>query len=282
MASFRWTGGDGSSVKPSDAKHSERRTPMRQKSLQNVKILVCASLVLGACSNYSENRNPQLSGIGLDDQTMPEASIVHVPMPDPEPVRTPQRAEASSLWQTGSTGFFGDHRAARVGDILTVMIDIDDEAELENQSRRSRSSGNEIDGSTFLGYGSKLDAVLPGIDPGELPSGSIVDLSSASTSRGQGSIARNEKISLKVAVMIIRRLTNGNLVIAGRQEVKVNNELRELRVAGIIRPVDVDMSNAIPYEKIAEARISYGGKGQISRVQTPRYGEDMLDVVLPY
>nr|WP_325250177.1 flagellar basal body L-ring protein FlgH [Amylibacter sp.] len=255
---------------------------MRQKSRNSAKILILLSCVLSACANYTENRNPEVSSIDLTEDVMPEASIVHVPMPEPEPVRIPQRAEASSLWQVGSTGFFGDHRASRVGDILTVLIAIDDEAELANESRRSRSSGNEIDGSTFLGYGTKLDAVLPGINADDLPSGSIVDLSSGSTSRGQGTIARNEKVNLKVAVMIIRRLANDNMVIAGRQEVKVNNELRELRVAGIIRPVDVDTSNAIPYEKIAEARISYGGKGQISRVQQPRYGEDVLDVILPY
>ena len=255
---------------------------MRQKSRTFAKILIISCFGLVACDQYKEHRNPEMSEIEVSAVSMPEANVVHVPMPEPEPVRIPQRAEASSLWQTGSTGFFGDHRASRVGDILTVLIEIDDEAELENESRRSRSSGNEIDGSTFLGYGSKLDAILPGINEDDLPTGSIIDLSSGSTSRGQGSIARNEKVSLKVAVMIIRRLANNNMVIAGRQEVKVNNELRELRVAGIIRPVDVDMSNAIPYEKIAEARISYGGKGQLSRVQTPRYGEDVLDVILPY
>ncbi|WP_425051062.1 flagellar basal body L-ring protein FlgH [Psychromarinibacter sp. S121] len=255
---------------------------MRMKSPKPAMTLTLAAFTLSACAAYKEHRDPELTSMVLDETTMPEVNTVYVPQPEPEPVRMPDRAEATSLWRTGSTGFFGDHRASRVGDILTVTIDIDDEAELENESRRSRSSGNEIDGSTFLGYESKLDAILPGINADDLPSGSIIDLSGESSSRGRGSIARNEKIKLKVAVMIIRRLGNGNLVIAGRQEVKVNSELRELRVAGIIRPVDVDMTNAIPYDKIAEARISYGGKGQLTRVQTPRYGEDMLDVVLPY
>lgn len=252
---------------------------MRQKSFT---CIVVTGALLAGCAQYSDHRNPELSNIELTPATIPEAVVVKVPEPEPEPVYVPKRAEATSLWQSDSSGFFGDHRAARVGDILTVMIDIDDEAELENESRRSRSSGNNIDGSTFLGYESKLDRVLPGIDPETLPSGDLVDLSAGSSSRGEGSIQRNEKINLKVAVMIMDKLGNGNLVIAGRQEVRVNNEKRELRVAGIIRPVDVDMTNAIPYEKIAEARISYGGEGQISRMQQPRYGEDMLDVVLPY
>ena len=256
---------------------------MRQKSKHIAPFMLASGLIaLSACAQYEEHRNPQLSDMTLDATTMPEAATVRVPLPAPKPVHIPQRAEASSLWQSGSTGFFGDHRASDVGDILTVLIEIDDEAQLENASQRSRSSGNEIDGSTFLGYETKLDKVLPGISEDDLPQGSLVDLSADSSSRGAGKIERNEKISLKVAGMIVQKLSSGNLVVAGRQEVRVNNELRELRVAGIIRPVDIDMSNAIPYEKIAEARISYGGKGQLSRVQQPRYGEDALDVVLPY
>lgn len=235
-----------------------------------------------ACAKNSEHRDPQLSGMVLDEQVMPETNQVRVPQPAPEAARMPIRAEAASLWTNGAEGFFDDNRASQVGDILTVVIEIDDEAQLENESRRSRSSGNEIDGSTFLGYETKLDRYMPGLDAGDLPSGSLVDLSSNSASRGQGSIERNERIRLRVAAMVLQELAGGNLVIAGRQEVRVNHELRELRIAGIIRKVDVDMTNAIPYDRIAEARISYGGVGQISRVQQPRYGEDALDVILPY
>lgn len=244
--------------------------------------LAMIAAALAGCAKYSEHRDPQLSGMVLDGQTMPEVASIRVPQPAPAAARTPHRAEAASLWRTDAQGFFEDNRANSVGDILTVVIEIDDEAQLENASRRSRSSGTEVDGSTFLGYESKLDRYMPGLNPGDLPSGSLVDLSSNSASRGAGSIERNERIRLRVAAMVLQELAGGNLVIAGRQEVRVNNELRELRIAGIIRKVDVDMSNAIPYDRIAEARISYGGKGQLSRVQQPRYGEDALDVILPY
>lgn len=249
-----------------------------------VSLLLIGALTLSACGavdSYKENRNPQISNMTLDTNVMPEANVVSVPMPEPEHRPAPKRAESASLWQSGNTGFFGDHRASRVGDILTVAIDIDDEAELRNASSRSRSSGQNMDGA-FLGYENKLDKVLPGISEGELPSGDLIDLSSNSSARGNGSIARNEKINLKVAALIIDRLSNGNLVVAGRQEVKVNNELRELRVAGIIRPVDIEMNNTISYDKIAEARITYGGKGQLTAVQKPRYGQDALEVVLPF
>ncbi|MFG6082819.1 flagellar basal body L-ring protein FlgH [Paracoccus litorisediminis] len=240
------------------------------------------SMGLTACTSYQETRNPTVSGIELSAASMPEAAVVSVPMPEPVRRTPPQRAEAASLWQSGNQGFFGDHRATRVGDILTVNIEIDDEAQLKNASSRSRSGEQGIDGSTMLGYEGKLGKILPGINQEDLPSGDLIDLSSSSASQGKGSINRNEKINLKVAAMIIQRLENGNLVIAGRQEVKVNSELRELRVAGIIRPVDIEMNNTIPYEKIAEARITYGGRGQISAVQKPRYGEDALEIALPY
>lgn len=251
---------------------------MKFKLLGMLLISVGAS----ACARLDENRNPEISGIDLSAETMPEAAMISVPMPEPVRRAAPKRAEAASLWQTGNQGFFGDHRAVRVGDILTVNIEIDDEAQLKNASSRSRSGNQNIDGSTMLGYEGKLAKILPGIKDEDLPQSDLVDLSSDSASQGKGSIARNEKINLKVAAMIIQRLENGNLVIAGRQEVKVNNELRELRVAGIIRPVDIEMNNTIPYQKIAEARITYGGRGQLSAVQKPRYGEDALEVALPY
>jgi len=244
--------------------------------------LLCLLIALTACSKINEQRDPQLSNLVLDPETMPEAARISVPMPDPEPYVAPKRADRASLWATGSSGFFGDHRAGKVGDILTVMIEIDDEAKLRNASERSRSNETGLAADSFLGYESKLDRVLPGINPEDLPEGDLVDLSSTDRFRGNGRIQRNEVINLKVAAMIIRKLANGNLVIAGRQEVRVNAELRELRVAGIIRPVDIEMSNTIPYEKIAEARIAYGGKGQLSRVQQPRYGADALDIILPY
>ena len=243
--------------------------------------LVVATALTG-CAKIDNMRNPQLSGLVLDANTMPEAEIVRVPQPAPEPHVPLKRADRASLWANGSTGFFGDHRAAKVGDILTVVIEIDDEAQLSNASNRSRSSGNTVGAPTVLGYENDLHKILPGITADKFPSGDIVDLSSSDSFKGNGTIKRGEEIKLKVAAMIIQTLSNGNLVIAGRQEVRVNSELRELRVAGIIRPVDIEMSNTIPYEKIAEARISYGGQGQISRAQQARYGADALDVILPY
>ncbi|WP_163851523.1 flagellar basal body L-ring protein FlgH [Pseudooceanicola aestuarii] len=238
--------------------------------------------LLSACGTPAFDRDPQVSRVGLDDATLREAQTVQVPMPPPEPARVPYRAERASLWERGSSGFFGDQRATDVGDILTILIEIDDEAQLSNASDRSRTGGSSVAFPKLFGYGSQIDKILPGVGPEDLPSDNIVDISSTTGSGGSGQIRRNESISLKVAALVVQELPNGNMVVAGRQEVKVNEELRELRVAGIIRPQDIQMNNTIPYDKIAEARITYGGRGGISRQQQRGYGEDLMDIILPY
>lgn len=247
------------------------------------KAILTGLLVAGlsACTpQYKEHRNPEFSDMTGE---LPEVNRISVPMPASEPVVRPKRAEASSLWSRGTSSFFDDQRAEEVGDILTVVINISDNARLNNASERSRSSTQDVDSPIFLGYGGRVNEILPGIGAGDLPTGGqIVDLGNTSSSKGEGSINRTEAINLRIAALIIKELPNGNFVIAGRQEVKVNNELRELRVAGIIRPQDIGTLNTVAYDKIAEARITYGGRGQLSQVQQPRYGEDFLDVILPY
>ncbi len=243
--------------------------------------LLAALAVSGCTQEYKTHRNPQFSE--MDPQLVPEVNRVSVPLPQSEPIRRPQRAEASSLWSSGTSSFFDDQRAENVGDILTVVINIDDDASLSNNSNRSRSGSQNVDSPVALGYGGQIHKILPGVGSEDLPAGgSIIDLGNTSASAGAGSISRNEAINLRVAALIVKALPNGNFVIAGRQEVKVNAELRELRVAGIIRPEDISTANTVSYDKIAEARITYGGRGQISVVQQPRYGEDFLEVVLPY
>lgn len=237
-----------------------------------------AITALAACSGNPFDRDPKLSGVEMSPMTMPEVARVQVPMPPPEAPRAPERGEQSSLWKRGSGGFFADQRATQVGDILTILIEIDDNASLSNSTDRERSGSTEFTRPKFFGIETKLANILPGgstTDP-------LVESSSNTTASGTGSISRNETISLKVAALVVQMLPNGNMVVAGKQEVKVNQELRELRVAGIIRPEDINMDNSIPYEKIAEARITYGGEGVISRQQQRSYGEDVVDIVLPY
>lgn len=241
-------------------------------------------LSLSACGVVGPGSEPEFTPMIVDQQTMPEARTVQVPMPPAENKPQLSRAQGASLWaQAGSNGgFFEDQRASEVGDILTVLIDISDKASLSNQSSQQRSAGNSAGFPTFFGYEGLIHRALPGIGASDLPTGAVIDLESESASKGSGSITRNEKIDLKVAALVIQKLPNGNLILAGRQEVKVNNELRELRVAGIVRPEDIAMNNTISYDKIAEARIAYGGRGQLTAVQGTRYGQQALDVILPY
>ena len=189
-----------------------------------------------------------------------------------------QPRQANALWRPGSRSFFRDPRAAKVGDILTVNIAIGDEATIANTTSRARSASENADLTKFLGLESKLANILPdAVDPTNL-----VDAGSASSSNGTGTVNRSETINLTVAAVVIDVLPNGNLVIQGQQEVRVNYEVRELTVSGVVRPEDISNGNTISHTQIAEARISYGGRGQISDVQQPRYGQQFFDLLFPF
>jgi len=187
-------------------------------------------------------------------------------------------AAPSSLWRAGSRSFFNDQRASRIGDIITVNIEIDDRAELSNSSNRSRSSQTSAGVSNFFGLENQVGALFGnGFDPENM-----IGAQADSSQNGTGAINREEKIELTVAAVIVDRLPNGNLVIAGRQEVRINAELRELTVSGIIRPEDVTANNTVNQTQIAEARISYGGRGQVSAVQRPNWGQRIGDAITPW
>ncbi|HSR72156.1 MAG TPA: flagellar basal body L-ring protein FlgH [Kiloniellales bacterium] len=199
-----------------------------------------------------------------------------VAMPMPPPMIAER--QPNSLWRPGSRAFLKDQRASQVGDILTVIIEIEDQAQISNTTSRSRQNSEGAAASSILGYESSLSQVLPeAIDPT-----SLVDLESDSLSTGAGSVKRDETIDLRIAALVTQVLPNGNLVIAGRQEVRVNYEVRDLQVAGLIRPEDITSTNTIKYDQIAEARIAYGGRGQISDVQQPRYGQQIYDIIWPF
>ncbi|MBV1863847.1 MAG: flagellar basal body L-ring protein FlgH [Rhodobacteraceae bacterium] len=234
---------------------------------------------IAGCGTQSfKDRDPKISDINLND----EGIHVQVPMPDPTAKRVFYRAEAASLWNPGTKGFFADQRATTVGDLLTVNIEINDEASFSNASNTSRKGSSTIEKPVLFGYEKKIDRVLLGLSESDVPTGDLAQLASNTSASGDGRIKRDESIKLKIAALVIQELPNGSLVIAGRQEVKVNHELRELRIAGIIRPQDIGTDNTIPYDKIAEARIVYGGRGQLSRTQRTNYGGTIADIILPY
>ncbi len=239
--------------------------------------LLLATSMLAGCGATERladvGKPPALTAIE-NPMTQPDYRAVSMPMPTPQVVSK----QKNSLWASDRQAFFEDQRADDVGDILTVTLDIKDKAELDNESERTRDASEDAGLNSFLGYETSLADVLPE----SVNSGSLVGGESTSNHKGSGSIDREEKINMKLAATIMQILPNGNMVIQGRQEVRVNFEKRILEFAGVIRPQDISIDNTISYDKVAEARVSYGGKGQITDVQQPRYGQQIYDVLFPF
>ncbi len=248
-----------------------------RKAASKVILAVSMMAALGGCNLFT-----RLADVGSEPPltTIQNPNAIHgnrpVQMPMPAPV--PVVHHPNSLWRPGSRAFFKDQRAAAVGDILTIKIAIDDEATINNTTTRSRNNTEDASLSAFLGYETRLRDFLPNaVDPTNL-----VDMDSDSLSEGSGSIKRDESIELDISAIVTQVLPNGNLVIAGRQEVRVNFEVRQLQIGGIVRPEDISSSNEIGFDKVAEARIAYGGRGRISEVQQPRYGQQIFDILWPF
>ena len=236
------------------------------------------SLTVIGCGNTLERiarvgEEPPLSPI-----ENPRASELYQPVSLPMPEPLSDLRQPASLWRQGSRAFFKDQRAGRVGDNLTVVIEIEDEAEHDNSTSRSRSADESAGLDNLLGYESRIPDIF---DNDAIP-GDLVNADSDSASTGTGSTAREEEIDLRMAAVITQILPNGNLVVQGSQQVRVNYQLRDLRVEGVIRPEDITSLNEVPYDKIAEARISYGGEGTLSDVQQPRYGQQVFDILFPF
>jgi flagellar L-ring protein precursor FlgH len=212
----------------------------------------------------------------LSEVENPTARPGYKPVQMPMPAAQPASYNPNSLWRNGSRAFFKDQRAHQVGDILTVKVNITDKANIANETQRSRENKEDSGVTDFLGSKTIVNpakAILPG---------RILTADSTASSDGKGSVNRSEALQTNVAAVVTQVLPNGNLVIEGRQEIRVNFEIRELVVAGIVRPEDIESDNTIDSTKIAQARIAYGGRGQITDVQQPRYGQQVLDVLLPF
>lgn len=229
---------------------------------------------LAACSTVKEAvKGPELAPVGYPAALAPQQQM-YVAARDP----MPQPASANSLWRTGARAFFIDQRANRVGDILTVQIDINDSAQTSNASRSSRSAEMNAGVANFLGLESSLGRILPGgFDPAN-----AINTNSETSNSGSGAVTRAEKISLTIAAVVTAVMPNGNMVIQGTQEVRTNAELRQLTVAGIVRPEDISSANTVKHTQIAEARISYGGRGDISRVQKTPAGQSLVERFQPF
>ena len=232
--------------------------------------LVTAWCVLQPRAPRSDRRAAAVDAIE-NPTTRPGYKPVQMPMPALQPASY----NPNSLWRNGSRAFFKDQRANQIGDILTVKVNFSDKANIANETMRARVNKEDSGVDNFLGK-----QKLPVLNSA-LPT-RIFTADSSSISNGSGAVQRQEALTTNVAGVVTQVLPNGNLVIEGRQEVRVNFEVRELIVAGIVRPEDIESDNTIDSAKIAQARIAYGGRGQLTDVQQPRYGQQVLDVLLPF
>lgn len=244
---------------------------------KNIFLLSFVTLSVTACGTMDRladvGKAPALSAIE-DPTAQPGYKPVRMPMPNPQPAYF----ASNSLWRTGARGFFKDQRAHQLGDILTVRVKVTDKANFDNQTKRSRQNSDGFGADSLLGFEGQLSKVLPdGVD-----AKSLIKLQSSDSSAGAGSVRRAEELTTNVAAVVTQVLPNGNLVVEGKQEIRVNFEVRELVVAGVVRPEDIEGDNTIESSKIAQARIAYGGRGQITDMQQPRYGQQVMDIILPF
>ncbi len=247
---------------------SRRVVLLRCALLSSVAVVNCSCSSIDRLKNVGEQ--PSLSTVD-NPTTKPGYKPVQMPMPTPQPATF----NPNSLWRNGSRAFFKDQRAHQVGDILTVKVNINDTAQFANETQRTRTTTEDSAISNFIGANSITSSRAP------LP-GALLTTNGQSSTDGKGTINRTEELQTNVAAVVTQMLPNGNLVIEGKQEIKVNFEVRELIVAGIVRPEDIDSDNTIDLPKIAEARVAYGGRGQITDFQQPPLGQQVMDVILPF
>ena len=251
--------------------NASRGSSIRRVALASTMLTIVS--LAGGCSSIDRlsqiGEQPKLSAIE-NPTAQPGYKPVQMPMPKPEAVSY----NANSLWRNGSRSFFKDQRAHQIGDLLTVTVNITDQANFANETQRSRTVTEDSGITAFLG-----SSLLNGRTA--LP-GRLLTADATSNSDGKGSIQRQESLTTNIAAVVTQLLPNGNLVVEGKQEIRVNFEMRELIVAGIVRPEDIQSDNTIDSSKIAQARIAYGGHGQITDIQQPRYGQQVMDVLLPF
>jgi flagellar L-ring protein precursor FlgH len=254
-----------------------RATAAREPGILEMCVLLAFLAPLGGCGMLTK-----LSEVGgpphMTPTSDPTQDPAYRPLTMPMPAAQIVAPEANALWRNGSRAFFKDQRAAAVGDIVTVLVNITDAADLKNNTNATRASNQAMGLPNFFGLESQLPNLLgSAVDPA-----SLVTATGGTGNTGTAELKRNETVTVRLAGVITQVLPNGNLVVAARQEVRVGSELRELQVSGVIRPQDIASDNTVQHDRMAEARIAYGGRGQLTEVQTPRVGQQLLDILLPF
>jgi flagellar L-ring protein precursor FlgH len=242
--------------------------------MRGIALLLLALLAgCGSMQRLSEvGRPPAMTPSGD-----PTREAAYRPLTMPMPAPQPAAPEANALWRSGSRAFFKDQRAANVGDLITVLVNVSDNADLKDNTTATRTNTSSFGLPNLFG----LEAAIPHVLAGATAA-SLLSANGGSGHTGSAEVKRNEAVQLRLAGVVTQVLPNGNLVVVARQEMRVNNELRELQVSGVIRPQDIASDNTVRHDRMAEARIAYGGRGQLTDVQTPRWGQQVMDILLPF
>jgi flagellar L-ring protein FlgH len=247
-----------------------------QKKL--LSLLILSTMLAGCTSTLDKlddiGKQPKMADVR---NPIEQASYRPMTWPTPE-TAPPQKQYANSLWQPGARAFYRDQRAARVGDILRVNIKIEDKAEVDNATERQRDTSDSAAAPAVYGFQNKILGLLPK----RADASGLLDITGATSSKGNGSVKRKETIETQVAALITQVLPNGNFVIDGSQEVRINFEVREVSVKGVVRPEDIRSDNTIESSQIAESRITYGGRGQLTDMQQPRWGSQVIETLAPF
>ncbi len=254
---------------------------MEVKKIRNIAMALMLATSLSGCAGFFNKLDEAINGPKLSPIENPTDVKGYKPVSMPEPTNkyAGDKQAANSLWQQGSAGFFKDQRAAKVGDIITVKISAKDGAKIENETEQKRDNNVDSMGiGAFGGYEGYMGKVMPG----KLDTSKVIDVTSNRDIKGEGKIDRKENIDVTMAAIVTQVLSNDNLVIEGTQEIRVNYELRQLSVKGVIRRADISSDNTIESSKIAELRVSYGGRGTVSDMQNPRYGRQLIDIIAPF
>jgi flagellar L-ring protein FlgH len=240
-------------------------------SLKPLAVLALAMPALAGCAATQDALlGPKMDPMRYTPLVEAEQQVI--------PAHEAPRSTSASLWKTGARTFFSDQRASKVGDIITVLITIDDNANITNDTTRERKTSNNMGVSHFLGLENSIGRILPkAFDPAN-----AIQTNADSQLTGTGQIQRKDQINLTIAAVVTKVMSNGNMVIQGKQQVKTNNDLRELTVAGVVRPEDITSANTINHTQIAEARIAYGGKGDMVRTNTAPGGQALLETFSPF
>ncbi len=219
--------------------------------------------------------------------TSPAASpAVTAPPPPPmaqaqmAPIQTRDTREAptGSLWNENCASLYEDHRARKVGDILTITVVEESKGSKEASTKANKDKS--LEGSFKFG----------GVSAGNSGTSSPVGAFSFGPYQGQfkndfagkGATSRTDSMSAYMTATVVDVLPNNNLLIRGSRWTKVNDEMQQTILEGIVRPIDISRNNTIQSQHIAEAKIFLVGKGPVSKHQKPGWLSQIIDAVNPF